>query len=67
GTLPLPNLLVRVFSLFDPSTRGVLSELGYMATVSSGFARERYGWKPRPAEEAGVATAQSLIDLGHLD
>ena len=67
GTLSLPNLLVRVLSLFDPSVRGVLSELGYMATVSSGFARERYGWKPRPAEEAGVATAQSLIDLGHLD
>ena len=67
GTMALPNSLVRLFSLFDPSVRGVLSELGYMATVSSDLARNRYGWKPRSAKDAGIATAQSLIDLKHLN
>ncbi|MDB4787345.1 NAD-dependent epimerase/dehydratase family protein [Flavobacteriales bacterium] len=67
GTLPIPNFLLRLFAVFDPSLRVVLAELGYMATVSSDLARQRYGWKPRPAEEAGVAAAQSLIDLGYLD
>ncbi len=67
GTMAMPNFLLRFFSLFDPSLRVVLAELGYMASVSSDIARKRYGWKPRPAEEAGVAAAQSLIDLGYLD
>lgn len=66
GTRSLPNFLVRFFSLFDPSLRGVLPELSYMASVSSDLSRKRYDWKPRSAEDAGVATAQSLIDLGYI-
>ena len=67
GTLAMPNFLLRFFSLFDPSLRTVLEELGYMATVSSDVAQQRYSWTPRSAEDAGVATAQSLIDLGYLN
>jgi len=67
GTLAMPNFLLRFFALFDPSVRVVLAELGYMANVSSDKARKRYGWKPRSAEDAGVATAHSLIDLRYLD
>ena len=66
GTRSMPNFLVRFFSLFDPSLRGVLPELSYMASVSSDLSRKRYDWKPRSAEDAGVATAQSLIDLGYI-
>ena len=67
GTLAMPNFLVRFFAAFDPSLRVVLAELGFMANVSSDKAHQRYGWKPRSAEDAGVAMAQSLIDLGYLD
>ena len=67
STRSLPNFLIRFFSLFDPTVRGVLAELGYMATVSSEMAQQRYSWNPRPAEDAGVAAAQSLFDLGYLD
>jgi len=67
GTLAMPNFLLRFFALFDPSLRGVLAELGYMASVSSERSRQRYDWTPRSAEDAGVATAQSLIELGYLD
>ena len=67
GTLAMPNFLLRFFSLFDPSLRTVLEELGYMATVSSDVAQQRYSWTPRSAEDAGTATAQSLIDLGYLN
>lgn len=67
GTLAMPNFLLRFFALFDPSVRVVLAELGYMANVSSDKARKRYGWKPRSAEDAGIAMAQSLIDLRYLN
>jgi nucleoside-diphosphate-sugar epimerase len=67
GTRSMPNFLVRFFSLIDPTVRGVLAELGHMSTVSSELAQQRYGWTPRSAEDAGIATAQSLIDLGYLD
>ena len=66
GTIALPNFLVKLFSLFDPSVRGVIPELGYMATVSSDLAAKRYGWNPRSAEDAGIATGQSLIDLDYI-
>lgn len=63
STRTLPDFLVKAYSLIEKSTRGVLDELGYMPSVSSAKARQRYGWNPRTAEEAAVATAQSLIDL----
>ena len=63
STRTLPDFLVKAYSLIEKSTRGVLDELGYMPSVTSTKARQRYGWKPRTAEEAAVATAQSLIDL----
>ncbi len=66
GTKELPNWFLKVFALFEPTTRVVLPELGYMPEVSHDKATRRYGWTPRPAAEAAVATADSLIALGHL-
>ena len=66
GARELPNWFLRVFSLFEPTTRVVVPELGYMPEVAHEKATDRYGWTPRPAREAAVASAQSLIDLGHI-
>lgn len=66
GTRQLPNFFVRAYALIEKSTRGVLDELGYMPTVSSEKARQRYGWTPRSAKDAALATAQSLIDLEYI-
>jgi len=66
GTRELPNGFLRVFSWFEPSTRLILPELGYMPNVSHEKATRRYGWQPRPATDAAVATADSLVALGHL-
>ena len=62
----LPNWFLRVFSWFEPTTRLVVPELGYMPVVAHDKASARYDWNPRPAREAAVASAQSLIDLGHI-
>ena len=66
GTCELPNWFLRVFSLFEPSTRVILAELGYMPEVSHEKAERRYGWQPRTPDSAAVATADSLIALGYL-
>ena len=66
GTRELPNWFLRVFSLFEPTTRVILAELGYMPEVSHDKAKRRYDWTPRTPEAAAVATADSLIDLGVL-
>lgn len=66
GARELPNWFLRVFSLFEPTTRVVVPELGYMPEVAHEKATAQYGWTPRPAKEAAVASAQSLIDLGHI-
>ncbi len=60
----LPNWLVRASSLFDPTVRGRLFELGKERPVSPEKARRILGWSPRSNDDAIVATAESLIALG---
>ncbi len=60
----LPNFLVRAFARFDPVVRNQLFELDKPRPVSDAKARSELGWRPRPNEEAIVATAQSLLDEG---
>ncbi|MGI9413728.1 MAG: SDR family oxidoreductase [Hyphomicrobiales bacterium] len=63
-TRPLPNWLMRLIGLFDEQVRSLSSGLGERRAVSCGKARGMLGWRPRPAEEAIVATAESLIAHG---
>lgn len=63
-TMKLPDFLVRVTSLFDPTVRMVLSELGRERICDSSHARARIGWNPRPAAESIVDAARSLIAAG---
>ena len=65
-TTVLPDFLVRLAGLFDPSIRLIASDLGRVKRISNEKARRRLGWKPRSIEEAVVATAESLVKLGLL-
>jgi nucleoside-diphosphate-sugar epimerase len=60
----LPNWLVRLVALRDPTARQIVPELGKAKNGINAKARRLLGWAPRSREEAIVAAAQSLIELG---
>jgi len=62
----LPDWLVRIAALLDPTAKQILPELGKVKNASSEKARRMLGWTPRPPEEAIVAAAESLRRLGLL-
>jgi len=62
----LPNWLVRIASLRDPAVKFILPELGKKKNATNDKARRVLGWAPRSNEEAIVATAESLVQLGLL-
>jgi nucleoside-diphosphate-sugar epimerase len=63
-TRELPNWIVRIVALRDPAVRTLTSELGIIRRMSNEKARRLLGWTPRSNEEAILAGAESLIDLG---
>jgi nucleoside-diphosphate-sugar epimerase len=65
-TRRLPNWLVRLAALWDPTVRQILPELGKTKNATSAKASRMLGWAPRSSEEAIVATAESLVRLGIL-
>jgi len=65
-TRQLPNWLVRIASLTDPTVRQFLPELGKTKNATNEKAKRVLGWAPRSNEEAIVATAESLMKLGLL-
>ena len=60
----LPNVLVRVASIFDGSLRQLTPELGVRKRATNETARRVLGWSPRSDRESAVATAESLLALG---
>jgi nucleoside-diphosphate-sugar epimerase len=62
-TWPLPNWLVRLAALADPSVRQILPELGKTKNATGDKARRVLGWVPRSPEEAIVAAGESLLRL----
>ena len=65
-TRPLPDIMVRLASLFDPAIAQIVPELGKLKKVTNAKARRVLGWAPRSNEEAIVATAESLVRIGAL-
>jgi dihydroflavonol-4-reductase len=59
----LPNWLVRLIARNDPRMKDVVPLLGVNMNATSAKARRLLGWNPRSAEEAIVATAESLVRL----
>jgi nucleoside-diphosphate-sugar epimerase len=62
----LPNWVLRLAAVFDPSIRVILPELGQVRNASNAKAKRVLGWTPRSNEEALLATAGSLVRLGLL-
>jgi nucleoside-diphosphate-sugar epimerase len=60
-TRSLPNAVVRLAARFSPQFRPAVPDLGYVRRISSDKARRVLGWKPRDAEDAVVASGQSMI------
>ena len=63
-THQLPNWLVRVVALFDPTVRPMLPLLDNTRHATSEKAERVLGWRPRSREDAIVATAESLMKFG---
>lgn len=63
-TRTLPNFVVRLASLRDPSLRAIAPQLGKKRNSTNEKARRVLGWSPRSNEEAVLATAESLVRLG---
>jgi dihydroflavonol-4-reductase len=63
-TREVPNFVIRLAALRDPAMRMVVPMLGRKMDATAEKAQRLLGWKPRPVEDAVVATAQSLIRLG---
>ena len=63
-TRQLPHWMVRLSARFDPSMRQLIPLLGNIRNATSAKAERMLGWKPRPREEAIVATAESLLKFG---
>jgi nucleoside-diphosphate-sugar epimerase len=60
----LPNWLLRFISLFDSSVKQMVPELGKPRNANNEKARRLLGWSPRSREDAIVASAESLLQLG---
>lgn len=65
-TRELPDFVVRLAAIFDPTIRQIIPELGKKKSATSEKARRLLGWNPRTNEEAVTATAESLLQLGLL-
>jgi dihydroflavonol-4-reductase len=63
-TMKLPDFLVKLSALFDPTIRMVVPELGRVRAVDSGHVARVLGVHLRPAEETIVETAESLLAAG---
>ncbi len=65
-TRVLPNWIVKLVSLFDPSVKLILPELGKPKNGTNAKAKRLLGWTPRSNEDAITATAESMLKLGLL-
>lgn len=62
-TRRIPSWQVRLAALFNPLARTLVPDLGLVKRTSNEKARKELGWQPRPAKDALVATADSLLRL----
>lgn len=63
-TKEVPNWLLRLAALRNPSLKMIVTLLGLYMQASGKKAKQVLSWQPRTAEEAIVATAESMLNLG---
>lgn len=64
STKEMPDSFIKVLALFKKDLRMPATFLGQNTACSNAKAKKLLGWQPRSAEEAIIATAKSMIDLG---
>jgi len=62
-TRSLPNWVLRLTAMFNPTVRELLPELGKSKNGSHEKASRLLGWAPRSNEDSILATAESLLRL----
>lgn len=60
----VPDWLMRLAALVNSTAKQGVSEVGKIKNASSDKARNILGWTPRSRDEAIIATAKSLLDVG---
>src|SRR5690606_7754299 len=60
----LPDFVTRLLGGFDPAIRQIVPDLGPPKRTSSQAAKDVLGIQCRPAEEALIAMAQRVVELG---
>ena len=63
-TRGVPDIVVRLVSVFDKDLREVTPGLGRRRAFTSAKARALLGWPPRPVDETVVDCARSLVSEG---
>lgn len=58
-----PNIVIRVFAIFNPQLRMIATLLGQDMSTSNQKAKKLLGWTPRSAEEAIAATGKSMLKI----
>jgi dihydroflavonol-4-reductase len=62
----MPSFVVRIISLFDDRVKGILPDLGTFHQADAAYVSSITGVLPRPAKEAILAAAASLIENGEI-
>ena len=65
-TKELPSWMIRVLAVFNPKLKMIVPHLGLVKRASNEKAKRLLGWKPRNAEEAILAAAESLIKFNQI-
>lgn len=63
-TKVLPNFAARLFSIFEPSLKPILLELGIKRITESNKAKKELDWQPFSPGEAVIACAKSAFENG---
>lgn len=63
-TRGIPNFIMKLLGLFDPSIAMVVPQLSQSFVASNEKATSLLGWTPRSNVDAVVATGESLLKLG---
>lgn len=67
STKALPDFMIKFMAIFKKDLRMPATFLRQNTACSNAKAKKLLGWQPRSAEEAIVATAKSMIELGLID
>ncbi len=60
----LPDFVIRVMGLFDPTMGNILADIGVKPVADAAYVTSLTGVRFRPAREAVVAAGKSLVKLG---